>query len=69
MAKASPEYVVNQPFMRTDHTTGLDARYELGDRYSGPDVDAYIDRGLIVPAPAGPSQPGDAGSNEEGKSE
>lgn len=64
MAKASsPSYVVNSEFARTDHSTGLDTRYAVGDPYDGADIDLYLQRGLIIPASAG--QPG----NSEGKSE
>lgn len=43
-------YVVNSPFNRVDPKDGVDTRYEVGSPYDGPDIDAYLAQGLIVPA-------------------
>jgi len=57
---AAPTYAVNQPFDRTDERTGRDVHFEPGADWPGehPDTQKYLEWQLIVPAPAGSSQPG-----------
>jgi len=61
--KASVDsYVVNRPFDRVDPITKENRRYECLEPYDGDDIEQYLEWQLIVPAPAGSSQPGNDGS-------
>jgi hypothetical protein len=54
----APSYVVNQPFDRDDN--GKHTHYEPPQSWPAdhPDTETYLEWQLIVPAPAGSSQPG-----------
>lgn len=56
---SAPKYVVNQAFDRTENNTG-NVPFAPGDPWPGdhPDTEKYLEWQLIVPAPAGSSQPG-----------
>lgn len=43
MAGATKQYEVLRPFRRTDPKTYIDTSFEVGDTYSGPVEDFYLD--------------------------
>ena len=65
MARKSSEQYVCVVGMNYPGPDGPNHRSEPGDPYLGDQAEELLKRGLIVPARAGSSQPGD----EEGKSE
>ncbi len=66
MAKATaPKYAVNQPFDRTEN--GVNTEFVPGADWPAdhPDTEKYLEWRLIVPAPAGSSQPGESDEGAE----
>jgi hypothetical protein len=61
----APKYAVNQPFDRTEGVKNVN--YQPGDDWPGdhPDTQKYLEWQLIVPAPAGSSQPGNTDEGAE----
>jgi hypothetical protein len=61
----APSYAVNQPFDRTEGAKNV--HFEPGADWPAdhPDTEKYLEWQLIVPAPAGSSQPGKTNEGAE----
>lgn len=70
-AKSVDKFVVAAPFDRRDPETRVEKHWDPGEGdvsyvpVSEEEKQLYLERGLIIPAPAGSNQPGSAKKDEE----